>query len=117
MRTVVVESPFKATAERSQEQHELYLEHAMADCVARGESPYASHHYLTKVFDDSDPVERAKGLKAGWAIGDKLDACVVYSDLSVSPGMSQSIDHYRGLGKSVEWRRLDALLVRSILEM
>lgn len=114
-RTVVLESPYKATESHSVEQHQVYLVHCLSDARSRWEEPYASHEGLTG--DDDDELARQIGIRRGWAIGDKLDACVVYSDFGVTPGMSQSIAHYEQMGKPVEWRKLPASIVKSILEM
>jgi hypothetical protein len=112
---VIVESPYRATAERSVEQHRLYLQHAMADCYRRGEAPFASHHLSTEVLNDDDVFERALGIRCGLAWGDKADLVAVYSDLGVSPGMKQAVDQYKAIGKPIEWRSLDHKLVLSIL--
>lgn len=111
---VVVESPFRVTAYYTEEQHRLYLQHCLEDCLKRGESPYASHHYLTAVLDDDDPVERAFGFKCGWAWGACADLIAVYSDFGLSDGMKDSIEHYSKLGKRIEWRKLPHKVVASI---
>ena len=116
MRLVIVESPFRATLERTEYQHRLYLSHAMRDCVMRGESPYASHGLLTESLDDDDPVERALGIKCGWAWAEKADAVVCYGDLGISPGMRESIDRYHKMGLPIERRKLDWVIVKEILE-
>ena len=116
MRRVIVESPFRATLERTVEQHKLYLQHALRDCVLRGESPYASHGLLIEALDDDDPVERALGIKCGWAWAEKADAVVVYGCLGVSPGMRESIDRYQKMGLPIERRKLDWAIVDEILK-
>ena len=116
-RLVIVESPFKATPERSLEQHRSYLHHAMADCFRRGEAPFASHHLTTEVLNDDDVYERALGIRCGLAWGAHADVIAVYSQLGVSSGMKQAIDHYKSLGKPIEWRGIDDRIVRSILDM
>lgn len=117
MRKVIIETPFKGTAERSPEQHREYLKHCMADCVSRGENPYASHRWLTEVLDDADPHERGLGIKCGWEWGELADAIVVYDDMGCSPGMRESIAYYESIKKPIERRTLDFALVRSILDM
>ena len=114
-RRVVLESPYRATETFTTEQHRVYLDHCIKDCRTKWESPYASHWGL--VDEDDDELARSIGIRAGWTWGDMAEACVAYTDLGVSQGMSESIDHYMALGKPVEWRKLDARLVRSILEM
>jgi hypothetical protein len=117
IRLVVVESPFKATQERSIEQHKEYLKHCLADCAKRGESPYASHLMLTEVLDDDDPHERGFGIKAGWEWAKHADAVVCYEDFGISPGMRESLAHYEHIGKPIERRTLDFALIRSIMDL
>ena len=112
---MIVESPFRATPERTTEQHQLYLQHALRDCVMRGESPYASHGLLIGALDDDDPVERALGIKCGWAWAEKADAVVVFGDLGCSPGMQESIARYEKMGLPIERRKLDWAIVKEIL--
>lgn len=116
-RRVIVESPFKATETHSIEQHKCYLSHCLTDCLRRMESPYASHWGLPDLLDDDDPLERAMGIRAGWAWGDLAEAVIVYGDLGITEGMHESINRYNKMGKPIERRTLDIRLVRSILEM
>ena len=116
MRLVIVESPFRGTPERTAGQFRLYLENALLNCIKRGEAPFASHHYFPDILDDTDPVERALGMKCGWAWAEKADAVVVYSDLGVSSGMRESIDRYQKMGLPIERRKLDWVIVKEILE-
>lgn len=116
-RLVIVESPYKATAERSIAQHKAYLLHALADCYRLGEAPFASHHLTTEVLDDDTPYERALGIRAGLAWGHHAAAIAIYSDLGVSDGMKQAIAYYKEIGKPIEWRSLPSRIVRGILDM
>lgn len=115
MRRVVVESPYRATDVYTVEQHMAYLKAAMADCINRGESPIASHHLIPGgILNDDTPYERALGIRAGLAWGEVADLVAIYSDLGVSPGMKQAIAYYKELGKPIEWRMVDARIVRKI---
>ncbi len=115
MRLVIVESPFAATPYHSRAQHREYLKLALADCIRRGESPYASHHLLPEVLNDDDAFERQLGIRAGFAWGAHCDLVAVYSQLGVSPGMSQAIAHYKAIGKPIEWRGIADSEVRRTL--
>jgi hypothetical protein len=117
MRLVIVESPYRATEHRTQEQHREYLRLALADCIRRGESPMASHHLLPEILMDDTPYERALGIRAGLAWGVHADVIAVYSQLGVSPGMAQAIGVYKDAGKPIKWRGVDPRQVRRILEM
>jgi hypothetical protein len=113
-RLTIVESPFRATEYYSQEQHKLYLMHALADCYQRGEAPFASHHLATEVLDDDTPYERALGIRCGLAWGQHADLIAIYSDLGVGPGMKEAINHYKKLDKPIEWRSLPDRIVRAV---
>ena len=105
MRLVVVESPYAGDVDRNLR----YLRACLADCLARGEAPYASHAIYTQpgVLDDRVPEERAKGMRAGFAWGEKADAVVVYEDLGRTPGMVAGIERAQLRGTPVEYRRID----------
>lgn len=90
MRRVIVESPFAGDVERNTR----YLRACLADCLARGEAPFASHAIYTQpgVLDDNDPAQREIGIAAGFAWRDLADATVVYTDLGISNGMRRGIE-------------------------
>jgi hypothetical protein len=67
VKLVIIESPFKGDDWKDLERNKLYLRACIRDCINRGESPYASHRMLTDALDDTNPVERAVGIKAGLA--------------------------------------------------
>ena len=116
-RRVVVESPWRATETHTTEQHRVYLEHCMRDCLSRMESPYASHWGLPDILDDDDPLDRAMGIRAGWSWGDLAEKVCIYGDLGVTDGMRKSIQRYTLLGIPIERRTLDQKLVLGILEI
>jgi hypothetical protein len=80
----------------------------MADCIARGEAPFASHALYTQpgVLRDDVPEERTKGIKAGFEWRSVAEATVVYMDLGVSDGMRYGVAHADTLGHKVEYREL-----------
>lgn len=104
MRLVILESPFAGDVERNLR----YARAAMRDCLKRGEAPFASHALYTQtgVLDDSNASERAYGMAAGLAWGEKADATVVYTDLDISHGMHVGIECARNLNRPVEFRSL-----------
>jgi hypothetical protein len=105
MRTVVIESPYSGDVER----HLRYARACLADCLKRGESPYASHLLLTQpgVLDDTVPEERERGIRAGFAWGKVAGATVVYTDLGISIGMKVGIIAAQNdLGRLIEYRAL-----------
>lgn len=85
MRLVVIESPYAGNVTLNLR----YLRAAMTDCLTRGEAQYASHALYTQpgVLRDDVPEERALGIRAGLAWGDRGDVRAVYGDLGVRPGM------------------------------
>lgn len=104
MRLVILESPFAGDVPRNL----AYARACMSDCLARGEAPYASHLLYTQpgVLDDTKPDERALGMAAGFAWGERADATVVYTDLGTSSGMVAGIERAQAAGRSVEMRTL-----------
>ena len=104
MRLVIIESPYAGDIELNVR----YARAAMADRLARGESPYASHLLYTQpgVLDDAIPDQRKLSIEAGFAWGEKADAVVVYEDLGVSRGMAAGVERAHLRGATVEWRRL-----------
>jgi len=111
---VIIESPFKATHYYTQEQHRLYLYHAVADSIRRGESPFCSHLILPEVLNDDDEYERALGVRVGLSWGKYADLVAVYSCLGCSPGMKTAISYYKSLNKPIEWRRLPDRIVAAV---
>lgn len=93
MRRVIIESPYAGNVEMNLR----YLRACMADCLARGEAPFASHGLYTQpgVLDDTKPDERTLGIEAGLAWREWADATVVYTDLGITPGMQAGINAAR----------------------
>jgi hypothetical protein len=104
MRAVVIESPYAGNVEFNL----AYLRACMADCLARGESPYASHGLLTQpgVLDDLNPEERAKGIRAGEAWAALAGVRVFYTDLGWSSGMRDAMVAVAEQGQEWEFRSL-----------
>jgi hypothetical protein len=109
MTRVVIESPFAGDVTRNL----AYLRACMADCLARGEAPYASHGLYTQpgVLDDDKPDERQKGIVAGYAWSEAAHVVAFYVDLGLSKGMQAALerlmDQPGGVGVSnVIFRRL-----------
>ena len=108
MRLVVVESPYGADTDGQIRANIDYARMCVRDCLRRGESPIASHLLLTQpnILDDSIPVEREAGIRAGLMWIGSADALVVYTDYGVSVGMQRAIKHATGIGVPVEYRQL-----------
>jgi hypothetical protein len=104
MRLVVLESPYAGDVNRNV----AYARACLADCLARGESPFASHLLYVQpgVLDDTVPEQRRLGIAAGFAWGRHADAVVVYDDLGVTEGMRAGIERAEAMGQPVERRSL-----------
>ena len=89
MKRVIIESPFAAANGHTVAEHEEYARRCMADSLARGEAPLASHLLYTQpgVLDDTDKEQRRLGMKAGFAWMGKADFVAVYEDFGISRGM------------------------------
>lgn len=106
MKRVAIESPFAADTPAALALNRSYLLDAIRDCLARGESPYASHLMLTQALDDNVPEQRELGITAGLAWAERAEARVVYIDRGISPGMERGIQHAHDTGQLVEYRKL-----------
>lgn len=108
MRLVVVESPYAGADAEEVELNVEYARACLADCLRRGEAPYASHLLYTQpgVLDDRSPEERRLGMAAGFAWGAQAESVVVYVDRGVSPGMVEGVRRARWAGRPVEFRSL-----------
>ena len=104
MRLVIVESPYAGDIGRNV----TYARAAMADCLARGEAPIASHLLYTQpgVLRDEVPYERTWGINAGLAWGRVADAAVFYTDHGMSAGMEIAMRRHTDEGRAVEIRTL-----------
>ena len=108
MRLVVIESPYAGNTALNLR----YLRACMADCLRRGEAPFASHGLYAQpgVLDDSDPAQRELGIEAGFAWREMAEATVVYTDLGVSRGMIAGLKHAQKLvtggDHAIEYREI-----------
>lgn len=89
MRRVIIESPYAGNVA----EHMRYLQRCIRDCLARGESPYASHQMLTEALNDVEASERDLGISAGFEWRSSADATVVFTDYGISTGMAAGIRH------------------------
>ena len=87
MKRVIIESPYAAANGHTVAEHEAYARRCMADSLARGEAPLASHLLYTGILADGDPDERKRGMEAGFAWTAVAELVVLYADLGISHGM------------------------------
>jgi hypothetical protein len=108
VKLVIVESPYGAPDAETIDRNVRYARAAVADCLRRGEAPYASHLFFTQpgILRDEVPEERQLGIDAGLAWGLMADVTVVYADLGVSRGMRYGIEHATRAGRPIEVRAL-----------
>lgn len=101
---VVIESPYAGNIELNLR----YLRACMADCLARGEAPFASHGLYTQpgVLDDSDEKQRKFGIEAGFAWRHVASKTVVYTDLGISAGMQYGIRDAENGNRAIEYRSI-----------
>ena len=104
-RLVIVESPYAGDIERNV----AYARACIADCIRRGEAPFASHLIYTQpgVLDDADARERRLGIDLGLAWGSRADLVAFYVDLGWSNGMKAARTFWEEHGKVVEVRRTE----------
>lgn len=112
MKRVLVESPYRGNNYNNVELNVRYGCACLRDCLLRDEAPFASHllYTLNGVFDDKNPAEREKGIKAGWAWGEAAELSAFYVDLitdwkhfvGIARGYKRAIEKSR----PVEFRNL-----------
>ncbi|WP_178996870.1 DUF7768 domain-containing protein [Paenarthrobacter nitroguajacolicus] len=104
MKLVIIESPYAGDVPRN----EAYARRALADSLARGEAPLASHLLYTQpgVLDDTKPEQRRKGIEAGFAWGERAELTAVYVDQGTSPGVEMGIAAAKACGRPVEYRSI-----------
>lgn len=105
---VVVESPFGADNIDDLVRNVAYAMLVSRDSFERNEVPLASHLIYTLMLDDTDPVERMKGIDAGLTIGSHAELTALYKDLGVSRGMEYGIENAKKAGRAVVSRMLFA---------
>lgn len=104
MKRVIIETPYAGNIELNLQ----YLRACLHDSLKRGEAPYASHGLYTQpgVLRDHLPLERAFGIRAGFAWREVAELTVVYADLGISKGMQYGIDDAIKCGCVIEHRML-----------
>lgn len=102
---VVLETPYAGDVEANV----AFARACMADCLRRGEAPFASHLLYTQVLDDLKPEERKLGIDAGFLWAEALGSFeyrVVYVDRGISGGMEAGIQHGKSLKQTIIYRNL-----------
>lgn len=106
MTPVVIESPYAGQVERNRE----YLQQCIRDCLARGETPYASHQMLTDALSDDDPEQRSEGIRAGLEMSKALflvgARVAFFVDYGWSGGMLAAREEYEKTGILYQVRRI-----------
>jgi len=104
MKLVIIESPYAGDIEKNIK----YGRACMADCLKRGEAPYASHLLYTQegVLRDEISEERKLGIEAGFAWRKAANLTVVYTDLGITEGMELGIKDSEEVGIPVEYRTI-----------
>lgn len=106
MKLVIIESPYAGDIKAN----EVYARKCVADSLARGEAPIASHLLYTQpgILDDTIPEERAKGIAVGLAWGKHADLTALYLDRGMTRGMEQGVEHAHKNGRPLEVRWIEA---------
>lgn len=91
MKLVILESPFRANQLHSEAEHIAYAKRCVADCIRRGESPYASHLIIPGALDDNIHSERMAGIVCGYAWWDAAEGVIFYLDYGWSEGMKAAL--------------------------
>jgi len=120
----VIESPFAASAERTQEEHRI---HALKLCrviALRGDLPLASHAYAPQFLFESREDERDLGIGIqkeflwyadevlvwdDWGITRGMKAALQYLEHEVAPSMGRYPIRFHARGEVPEWDHLDKI--------
>ena len=108
MTPIIIESPFAANQENSEDEHVKYARRCLRDSLLRGEAPYASHLLYTQagVLRDDVPEERKHGIEAGFVWRDRAERSVFYTDYGISGGMKLGIADLEKKKLEVEYRTI-----------
>lgn len=99
---VIIESPWNGDTEKNR----AYLIECLQDSLDRNEAPFASHLFYTQFLDDTKEIDRILGMECGFCWMEAASLVAVYTDLGVSPGMSEGIRRAMTLGKIIEYRSI-----------
>lgn len=104
LRLVVIESPYAGDIEKNVR----YARAAMADSLARGEAPIASHLLYTQegILNEGVPAERKRGILAGMAWAARADLVAFYVDHGWSGGMVLAWRHWTAHDMDIDTRSL-----------
>jgi len=108
MRLVYLESPYAGDTHEEIAENVRYARACMADCLRRGEAPFASHLLYTQpgVLRDEVKEERKLGMSAGFKWSRMAPVSVFYVDRGFSDGMIQGMEVAQAHGRYVEMRKL-----------
>ena len=101
-RLIIIESPYAGNIERNIR----YAQAALTHSLSLGEVPFAGHLLYTQVLEDLDLEQRKIGITAHLRWMRRADKVAVYTDLGISPGMSQGIAEATKLSLPVVYRTL-----------
>lgn len=85
MKRIFICSPYSGDIEANTARAIEYCQRV----IAEGHSPFAPHLFYPQMLDESNPVDRAKGIACGLAWLDVCDELWVFGE--VSAGMQQEI--------------------------
>ena len=112
----IIESPYGTNPDGSRAdaatvaENIRYLNACILDCLARGESPYASHGFFPGPLNDANPDERKAGILAGFRVGRALAKAgairAYYVDRGMTIGMRASEAEVATLGQATERRTI-----------
>lgn len=80
-----------------------YAQQLTRNAVRLGFAPIATHLYLTRIMDDKQPLERAKGIKAGLSILSGCDTLIVGTRYGITEGMAAEIERAQKAGITIIW--------------
>ena len=104
MKLVMIETPLRASGERTMEMNLEYAKRCMIHSLSCYEAPFAMHLMYTQVLDDLNVEDRDLGMTCGLAWLLKADAVILYCDYGVSGGMKVAYKKALVNNKDIELR-------------
>ena len=80
-----------------------YAQQLTRNAVKLGFAPIATHLYLTRILDDTQPLECAQGMKVGLNILSECGTMIVGARYGITEGMAAEIEHVQKAGITIIW--------------
>ena len=80
-----------------------YVQQLTRNAVKLGFAPIATHLYLIRILDDTQPLQRAEGINIGLNILSECGTMIVGTRYGITEGMAAEIEHAQKAGITIIW--------------